>query len=270
MINLKKLIKTGAIALVFVYLATLGVLYSVQDNLIFPAPASDVDTLPDYASFAPMQTSDGETLRHIRIRGDEGAPKVMFFHGNGSLASRELERGRQLQENGFDVLLVEYRGYGASSGTPSSEKLLQDSLETYDWFTNGETDWVFLYGHSMGTGVASHVAGNRPVTSIALEAPFTRLSDVAASKHPVFPVRSLLNHEMDSVAALANTKSPVVPVMIIHGARDQVVPIEFGEALYQALDPETAKFERLDNANHNSLLANGSLDLVLGHFSKAF
>lgn len=267
MSNLIKLIKVTAGFLVFAYVATLAILYSVQDQQIFPAPQSDVETLPDYAEFSTMKTSDGTMLRHVRLRGDEGAPKVMFFHGNGSLASFELARGRQLQENGFDVLLVEYRGYGGSGGKAGADEILKDSLEVYDWYAEDETEWVFVYGHSLGTGVASHLAANRPVRSLALEAPFNKLSEIAASKHPIFPVRTLLKHEMDSQSSLSQNDTPV---LIIHGQKDAVVPIEFGEMLYKALDPKRARFEVLENAGHNNLVANGSIDLVLGHFSKSF
>jgi pimeloyl-ACP methyl ester carboxylesterase len=267
MIKMGRLIKGSLVIVIGVYLCVLAILYAKQDSLIFPAPQGQVDELPDYAEFAEFKTKDGTTLKHVRLKGDEGAPKIMFFHGNGSLAAFELERGRMLQENGFDVLLVEYRGYGGSDGEPSSEAIFADSLETFDWYNAEKSDWIFLYGHSLGTGVASHVAANRDVTSIALEAPFTRLSDLAASKHPIFPVKMLLKHEMDNVDALSSVSAPVI---IIHGAKDEVVPIRFGEELYQTLDPEKAKFEPVENANHNSLAANGSLDRVLGFFSKSF
>jgi len=267
MLNAGKLIKVSLVLLIGVYLCTLGILYAVQDNLLFPAPSKIVENLPDGAQFAEMQTEDGKTLRHVRLEGDEGAPKVMFFHDNGSLAAAELERGRILQENGFDVLLVEYRGYGGSDGEPSSEAFLKDSLAVYDWYKSDDNDWMFLYGHSLGTGVAAYVSANRPVTSLVLEAPYTRLSDIAASKHPIFPVRMLLKHEIDTVQAL---KSHKTPTMVIHGKLDQVIPVSFGEALYQTLDADNAELNIIEDANHNNMVAKGSVDLALGYFSKSF
>jgi pimeloyl-ACP methyl ester carboxylesterase len=267
MINFKKLIKAGVLSLAFLYCAVLAVLYFAQDSLVFPAPSAVVETLPDYADYAEMQTADGITLKHVRLRGDEGAPKIMFFHGNGALAAYEIERGRILQENGFDVLLVEYRGYGGSGGEPSAEALLKDSLEVYDWYKEDPSDWVFLYAHSLGTGVASYVASQRPVRSMALEAPYAVFSDVAASKHPIFPVRALFKHEINSAEYLKDNDTPV---LITHGKRDQVIPLEFGKALYDSLDAENARMEVIENAGHNDLTRHGSIDLALGHFSKSF
>lgn len=267
MINFKKLIKVSVIALAFVYCAVLIILYTVQDSLLFPAPVAQINTLPEYAQFVEMQTEDGITLRHVRLRGDEGAPKLMFFHGNGTLAAYELERGRIFQENGFDVLLVEYRGYGGSGGAPSADAILKDSLEVYDWYQSTPEDWIFLYAHSLGTGVASYLSSKRPARSMVLEAPYSSLSDVAANKHPIFPVRALFKHEIKSTEYLKDNNTPV---LIVHGKRDQVIPLKFGEALYDTLDRETSKIEIIDDAGHNDLTRKGSIDLALGHFSKSF
>ena len=267
MSKLGKILKVGILILIAVYLCVLGVLYAVQDDLLFPAPNTTVESLPDYAQFSEMQTEDGETLRHVRLKGDEGAPKLMFFHGNGSLAAYEIERGRILQENGFDVLLVEYRGYGGSSGDPSADDILKDSLTVYDWYNTDNSEWVFLYGHSLGTGIASYVSANRSVKSIVLEAPYSRLSDVAASKHPIFPVRALFKHEINTIEYLKDSKTPI---LITHGKLDAVIPVEFGEALHQSLNSENATLNIIPDAHHNNLTRKGSIDTALGHFSKVF
>lgn len=267
MSKLNKILKLFVLVLVGVYLCVMGVLYAVQDNLLFPAPAATVNNLPNYAQFVEMKTPDGETLRHVRLASDEGAPKLMFFHGNGSFAANELERGRILQENGFDVLLVEYRGYGGSSGKPSADDLLKDSLATYDWYNSDKSEWVFLYGHSLGTGVASYLSANRPVKSMVLEAPYANLSDVAASKHPIFPVKMLFKHEINSAEYLKGT---LVPIFITHGKLDAVIPVKFGEELYQSLNRDIATLNIIADGNHNNLTQKNSIDMALGHFSKVF
>lgn len=264
---IKKIFKFPFIKLAIVYFCIVGVLYSIQDSLLFPIPNTSVETLPDYAKFVEMKTSDGETLTHIHLAGDEGAPKLIFFHGNGTLAGHEIQRGRVLQENGFDVLLAEYRGYGKSSGKPSAELLLRDSLEIYDWYKSDESDWVFLYGFSLGTGVASYLSSKRPVQSMVLEAPYSSLADVAASKYFLFPARMLIKHEINPAKYLQDTK---LPILIIHGTDDVVIPVEFGQALYKTLNPDNAKIEIIDDADHTNLMLNGSVGMALGHFSRSF
>ena len=262
-----RIIKFGLFALIGVYLCVLGLLYFAQDALLFPAPTATQENLPDYAQIAEMRTQDGNTLRHIRLASEEGAPKVMFFHGNGSLAAHELNRGRMLQENGFDVLLVEYRGYGGSTGTPSASAFLKDSLAVYDWYKSEESDWVFLYAHSLGTGIAAYVSANRPIQSMVLEAPYPALSDVAASKYPIFPVHTLFKHEIKTSEYLKDSKTPT---LIIHGKQDGVIELEFGQKVFENLNPESTSMEIIEDASHNNLASKGSIDMALGHFSRAF
>lgn len=264
---LRRIFRIPFLKLACVYFLIVAILYTIQGSLIFPAPDFKVDNLPEFAEFTEMKTADGETLRHVRLRGEEGAPKLMFFHGNGTLAALQMERGRKLQENGFDVLLIEYRGYGGSTGTPTADALLKDSLAVYDWYKEDEADWVFLYGHSLGTGVASYLSSKRPVQSMVLEAPYTSLADVAADKYFLFPARMLIRHHINTVEYLKDTKTPI---LIIHGTEDVVIPLKFGEELYQNLDPNHSTLKIIDQAGHNNLITHGSLDMALGHFSKIF
>jgi len=263
----KKLTKSAIVFAVALYVVALAALYFLQDGLVFPAPDVVMPELEKPAQYVEMQTSDGETLRHVRFKADEGAPKLMFFHGNGSLAAFGLARGRKLYENGFDVLLVEYRGYGGSSGTPTAAALLRDSIETYDWYKGNSEDWIFLYAHSLGTGVASYLSSKREVQSLVLEAPYSSLSDVAADRYPIFPVKALFKHEIDSTQNLIGTK---LPILIIHGEQDGVIPIRYGRKLYEILNPETTEWKALSSTGHNNLVANGSVDLALDHFVKSF
>ncbi len=255
-----------AFAVAFYFLA-LAALYFLQDGLVFPTPNVPLPELSAPAEYVEMQTSDGETLRHVRFKADDGAPKLMFFHGNGSLAAFELDRGRKMFENGFDVLLVEYRGYGGSSGSPSADALLKDAIETYDWYKGDTEDWVFLYAHSLGTGVASYLSSQREVQSMVLESPYSSLSDVAADRYPIFPVKALFKHEIDSVE---NLKGSQVSVLILHGEKDGVIPIQYGKRLFDTLDPELAEWKILPNVGHNTLVQSGSVDLALEHFIKSF
>jgi len=263
----KRLIKSAAITLVALYFCALAALYFLQDSLVFPAPGDPIVELSAPAQYSEMTTSDGETLRHVRFKADDGAPKLMFFHGNGSLAAYEINRGRKLFENGFDVLLVEYRGYGGSSGQPSAEALRRDALETYDWYKGDSSDWIFAYAHSLGTGIAAHLASKREVQSLVLEAPYASLSEIAADRYPMFPVKALFKHEIDSIASLSQSG---VPTLVIHGEEDRVIPVRYGAKLYKSLDQNAADWNSLPGVGHNNLVQNGSVNLALNHFIKSF
>lgn len=264
---MRKLLRSAIVFAVAFYFLALGALYFLQDQLVFPASGEADITLPAQASYMDMKTSDGHTLRHVRFQADEGAPKLMFFHGNGSLAPYELARGLKLFENGFDVLLVEYRGYGGSTGMPSADALLQDSVKTYDWYKGESDDWVFLYAHSLGTGVAAYLSSQREVRSMVFEAPYSSLSDVAADRYPIFPVRSLFKHEINSIENLTGSDTPI---LIVHGAEDGVIPIKYGKQLFESLDPKFVEWKALPDIGHNDLIQNGSVELALDHFIKSF
>jgi len=258
-----KFLKSVMIFIMAGYFLLLGLLYVLQDSLVFPAPAAVTGALPEDAQYALMQTSDGETLHHVRMEGKEGAPKVLFFHGNGTLAAYELARGRALNGAGFDVLLAEYRGYGASTGKPSADALLRDALETYDWYVGGSVAPVLVYGHSLGTGIAAHIAENREVNSVVLEAPYTALSDVAADRYPLFPVRALFRHEINALKSLKNAD---VPTLILHGERDGIIPLQFGRDLYGALARDNVSIRQFPDAGHNDLTRHGSIIFAVDHF----
>ncbi|MEM9279440.1 MAG: alpha/beta fold hydrolase, partial [Pseudomonadota bacterium] len=215
-----KFLKNAALFLGSFYIFALTALYFFQDSLLFPAPQVPDKELSSGAEFLGMKTSDGTVLRHVRLRNIDDSPKIIFFHGNGSLALHELQRGYELQRAGFDVLLAEYRGYGGSGGRPTGKLLLSDGLETYDHFIGNNDARVFLYAHSLGTGVATHIASKRNVNGIVLESPYASLAEVAAGRYPVFPVQLLFRHEINSLAAMQNVAAPV---LMVHGKRDSVI-----------------------------------------------
>ncbi len=248
------------------YLIALSVLYLSQDRLLFPAPNPGDTSLPAGAETFETKSSDGAVLRHVRLANADNSPKLIFFHGNGSLAAFEIQRGMALWRSGFDVLLAEYRGYGGSTGVPSAKHLLSDGLETYDQFVGrSQSGKVFLYAHSLGAGVATHIANRRSVDGIVLEAPYASLAAIAAERFPMFPVRALFKHEINSAAAAENL---TVPIMLIHGEEDRVIPIHHGEKLFSSLKSPTKVWREIPKANHNDLLLHGALELTIDFFSQ--
>ncbi len=260
-----KIIKNIGVFLLIFYVLVLLLLYVLQGTLLFPAPSQPPVGLPENAEFFDMKTADGARLKHIRIPNQPGAPKVIFFHGNGSLAYYELDRGLELNRNGYDVLLAEYRGYGASTGSPSARKLLDDALETYDWFVEPAEDNVYLYAHSLGTGIATYLAAERNVEAVVLESPYSSTADLAASRYPIFPVRLLFKHDIPSQEHL---KKVSVPVLMIHGERDDVIPIAYGRKLFESYQSESKEWLSLADAGHNNLLSFGTVAIASEFFKQ--
>ena len=226
-----KVARTLATFFVVFYVVVVAVLYFLQDSLVFPAPPFERRPLPSNAAALSLQTPDGETLRPIELlTSDSAAPYVLFFHGNGSSAERELSRADKFVAAGFNVLLAEYRGYGGSSGAPSAQNLIADALLQFDWLRAKTDAAIFVKGHSLGSGAGVYVAANRKVGAVLLEAPYTSTKDIATDAYPFVPVSLLFKHNIPSNEFI---KDVMEPIMILHGTRDRVVPFRYGKALYE-------------------------------------
>ena len=254
--------KAIAIAVAFYCVALLG-LYLLQDQLLFPAPGvSNAELLPG-VEVVEQKINEALVLRHLRLRADPDSPKLLYFHGNGDAAQFSQQLGFLVQQAGFEVLLVEYRGYGGNNGKPTADALLSDALLTYDWFTSGRGADVYLLGHSLGTGIASHVAAHRPVKALGLISAYSSLVDVAAYHYPFFPVRMLFRNHVRSSDYLAGSSAPVI---MMHGTEDQVIPIGFGKTLYESAKSSTKSWYTLDGVGHNDILSVQNVRQILDFF----
>jgi hypothetical protein len=187
----------------------------------------------------------------------------VYFHGNGGSLFNRRFRARALLEDGRGLLMVSYRGYSGSTGSPSEAGLHQDARAAYDWVTGGyEPGRLVLYGESLGSGVAVRLAAERPVGGIVLDAPYTATADIARSLYWWLPVDLLMRdpfRSIDHVGRLA------APLLVLHGERDRLVPIAMGERLFAAA-PEPKRFVRLPGG-HETNLEQG-IDAVRGFLAE--
>ncbi|XP_003121857.2 protein ABHD12B isoform X1 [Sus scrofa] len=181
----------------------------------------------------------------------DGNPIIVYLHGSAQhrAASHRLELVKVLSDGGFHVLSVDYRGFGDSTGKPTEEGLTADAICVYEWTkARSGTTPVCLWGHSLGTGVATNAAKvleekGFPVDAIILEAPFTNVW-VATINYPLLKIyRKLpgfLHEVMDALRRDKivfpndeNVKFLSSPLLIIHGENDKTVPLECGKKLYE-------------------------------------
>ncbi|MGI9356045.1 MAG: alpha/beta hydrolase, partial [Rhizobiaceae bacterium] len=213
-----------AYAAIAIYAVIVSVMYLAQRRLqYFPntefADATSVGL--SHIEQVALKTADGETLVAWYAGPRAGKPVILYFHGNaGSIADRP-GRMTHYTQAGFGVLYVSYRGYGGSTGSPTEDGLVQDGLAGYDWLiARGiSSDDIAVVGESLGSGVAIQVAGKRSVAAMALEAPYSSVTDIAAGAYWWLPVRLLLKDTFDSIAHIGEIN---VPLLITHGTADQV------------------------------------------------
>ena len=215
-------------------------LAALQDHLIFH-PKRDLTRTPAQLGLAFedvwLESADGTLVHGWYVPAVAGGRRhVLFLHGNAGNLSHRLYTVDVLHALGHPVLLIDYRGYGASDGRPSEPGLALDARAAWDHLVNVRgipPAGIAIYGRSLGGAVGARLAAEVGPGALVLESTFTRLRDIAAERYPYVPVDALLRSDFDTLAALMQT---ACPVLIAHSPDDDVVPIALGRALATAVD----------------------------------
>jgi len=184
---------------------------------------------------------------------------LLFFHGNaGSACNWRFLGVNHLAKLGYDVLVLEYPGYGGDP-RPTSKKAIEAGLEVLaDWVGAQEYAQVSVMGYSLGTGAAAIYARDNGAAQVVLFAPFDSIYNVALAQGLKFP-RALLREDFDNIAALANVTAPIT---IIHGEDDEVIAAKHSENLMRELEAVGRDVQREVRAGvgHNGLFVSPALD----------
>jgi uncharacterized protein len=228
-------------------------LYAGQRKLLFRCDAAEVDpaTLGLKADIVRLKTADGENLLAWSIPPKPGRPLILYFHGNAGGLDLRADRFRSIARAGMGLLAIEYRGYASSTGSPSEEGLKLDGEAAYAAAVASGVDpeRIVLLGESLGSGVAVALAARHPVGALVLDSPYSSIVDVAAATYWFAPVRALLRDPFRSDLLIGSVHAPT---LIVHGTKDVVVPIRFGEKLF-ALANSPKDFWRVEGAGHLAL-----------------
>jgi fermentation-respiration switch protein FrsA (DUF1100 family) len=254
---LKWLIVVAAVG----YLGFLAALFLKQRSFIFPIPPTG-RTAPAAAGFPEAEehiltTADDEKVIVWHVPAKPGHAVVLYFHGNGDYLAGLVHRFRNITSDGTGLVALSYRGYAGSSGRPSEQGLLQDAIAAYA-FTSARygSERIVVWGFSLGSGVAVALAAEQRIGKLVLEAPYTSISDIAATAFRFVPVRWLIRDPFRSDARIARVTAPL---LIMHGGRDRTIRIEFGERLF-ALANEPKQFVRFPEGGHNDLDNYGAIE----------
>ena len=239
-----------------------ALMYWAQRSLMyFP---DRVRTSPAAAGFPEaeevvLDTADGEKVIawHVPPRGERLV--VLYFHGNGGSLSIRADRYRNIITDGTGLVALTYRGYGGSTGSPTEEGLIADARAAYAFAAaRYPKERVAIWGESLGTGVAVALAAERQVARIVLQAPYTSAVDVGAAAYWYLPVRLLMKDQFRSDERIRKVNAPL---LIIHGERDNVIPISHGERLL-SLANEPKRLVRFPAGGHVDLDEHGAQDVT--------
>jgi pimeloyl-ACP methyl ester carboxylesterase len=234
----------GAIVLIAVaYLGICVLLYAFQGSLIyFPQPR----TYRSPATTATLKLPDVSLC--LSVRPHQSPKALIYFGGNAEDVSLNLPAfSAAFPEH--SLYLLHYRGYGESSGEPSEEALHADALALYDKVHAEHAD-VTIVGRSLGSGVATRLASERPVSRLVLVTPYSSIVELAADQYPYFPVRWLLKDKFESWRYAARITTPTLLVAAEH---DEVIPRSSTESLFHHFLPGIAEMKIIRDTGHNSI-----------------
>ena len=245
-----------------VYLSAVGYLYAFQRDYVFKPSgelALPLDKDMPGVEVITLNAADGTELAGWYQPPRPGLPTLLYFHGNAGNISERASRFQQIVGSGFGFLAMSYRGYPGSGGSPSEAALVSDGADAFDWLA-AKGGPIVIYGESLGTGVATEVAAERQGQALILEAPYAAALDIAAATYPWAPVGLLMR---DPFLSREHIQQVAVPVLIIHGTADQVIPVEQGEKLFEFAH-EPKKLAIIEGATHSDLWKNGLWAIVQG------
>ncbi len=250
------LLKLAGAAL-FSVAAFLLLMFEFQAQAIFPTHAvASPGPLPSGAERVIVAAPDGNQLHGVHIPGTAAAGRRTLVLGFAGNAWNSQDAAAYLHDlyPAADVVAFHYRGYRPSTGSPSSAALLADAPLVHDFAVSKvHPDTTIAVGFSIGSGVAAHLARERPVDGLILVTPFDSLKAVAAGHYPFLPVGALFRHDMDSAAALSGSK---VPTALIAAGSDTIIPPRRTEALRPSIG--NLVFDRtITGAGHNDLYHRG-------------
>ena len=240
---------TSILTLVFFYILLLSVLFLFQRSLLYHPSVDNylkeqVVREPTEIEKVKITTNDKIDLIGWFYNQDiEKFKTILFFHGNaGSLEHRtyKLNHFKNLNVN---FLIIAWRGFNGNEGKPNEMGLYEDARSAIKWLSEKgikEQDLI-LYGESLGTGVVVEVSQNKDYAGVILESPFTSMVNMGKKHYPFFPVSLLLKDKFESYKKI---KKVSVPVLVLHGKKDKIVPFAMGKKMYElANEPKFFYFQ---------------------------
>ncbi len=232
----KILILGGVLVIVVVLVVFFGATSGMQRRVLYPRPPVPpgeprIPPGTEIVWLGPDADVEAWFMRPTGIERD--FPVIIFTHGNGELIDHWVQVFQRLPAAGVGVLLLEYPGYGRSGGTPSQTSITSAIVAAYDFLIGRagvDSDAIVAHGRSLGGGAACALATQRPLAALVLESTFSSVSEMA--KRLGFP-SSLVVDPFDNLEVV---KSLDIPVLVLHGERDTLIPVSHGEALAAAAE----------------------------------
>jgi fermentation-respiration switch protein FrsA (DUF1100 family) len=237
------------------YLVLVGVVWLMQDRLIYlPQMGREIVATPAERGVAyddfTISTDDGEKLSVWWVPAPSPRGAVLLLHGNAGNISQRIDYALMFRRLGYSTLLVDYRGYGRSTGKPSEDGTYRDADAAWRWLTQTRSipeKNIVIFGESLGGGVASWLAARHSPGALVLASTFTSAVDLGAEFYGFLPVRLISRFKYSTLERLKAVHSPV---LVLHSPGDDIIPYAHGRKLYEAANEPKAFVEL--SGGHNS------------------
>lgn len=221
------------------YAALAALLYVFQSRFLYFPETGRADHATPALLRLPFEevrirTRDGETLHGWFVPAPQARATVLFLHGNAGSIVHRLGWLPMFQRLRLSVLMVDYRGYGASSGHPSEAGTHADAEAAWRHLTAARglpPGRIVVFGESLGGAVAAQLAARTEPAALVLHSAFTSAPDLAADLYPLLPARRLTRFAYDTLAAV---KALRCPLLVAHSPQDEIVPVAHGRRLHAA------------------------------------
>lgn len=243
------------IAILIGLLFLLTMMHFLQEKLIFlptKLPQEFEYSFTENFEEIYLTAPDGAQLNAIHFKTVESKGLILYFHGNAGNLARWGEIASFFVEKDYDVIVMDYRTYGKSTGSLSEQNLYSDAQLFYDYAKKQyPEDEISVYGRSLGTAMATYLAANNKPKQLILETPFYNLTEMAKERFPILPVKALLSYSFNSNEHIQKVTAPIT---VFHGTDDTVVPYDSGRRLFDAIPHMNKTFITIDGGEHNDLV----------------
>ena len=227
-------ISTVFFSIILIYLIIVAYMYLNQRKLLYlPSENNYLDDQIDF-NFREVfiDVEKNLKLKAWLIENDfKNKKTLVFFHGNAGNLSNRTYKLNQLSKLDLNIIILAWRSFSGNEGEPSEQNLYNDAKKTIDWLNSRgvKNKNIILYGESLGTGIAVELGQTNQFGGIILESPFTSMTNAAKNIYPWLPVKYLLKDKYDSEKKIKNLQ---IPILIMHGKKDNIVPFKMGKKLY--------------------------------------
>ncbi len=239
---------------ILIYLAILLGYYFFQERIIFqPKTISKNYTYSFAANFEEinLKAKDSASINGILFTVKNPKGVILYFHGNKGSLDRWGKISLTLTHYGYDVFVMDYRGYGKSTGIRTETLMYNDAQLCYEHLLKSyHENSIVVYGRSLGGTFATYVASKNNPKLLILEATFSNMKDVMNNKLPILPYAHLLKFKFETSQLISKV---TVPTIIFHGNKDRLVSVDLSKKLYKQANKKYTKFIELNGATHHNI-----------------